>query len=320
MEEEKKKKYWIGVYALAIVGFLLLHYLLDLSLFAKIDNFLNLSLFERIDTFIPFLQNFSFTLSVVAFILLIRTVLERLIDKLDQPQGDRYNLKRVCRLVANVILVIFVLTSLFNNPYKSLTGLGLVSLVLGFALQAPITSFIAWLYVILRRPYKVGDRIQISDHRGDVIEISYLDTTIMECSGDYLGNDRLSGRLIHFPNSKILTDRIINYHGPQVPFIWNETAIQIAYTSDLNFVEKCLKEATSMDFREKYPHQSVISHGKWDPEVYFRSSPYAWMEAVVSYPVEPTDTTGRRNRILRRALPMLNENPSQVQFPEGTLR
>lgn len=44
------------------------------------------------------------------------------------------------------------------------------------------------------------------------------------------------------------------------------------------------------------------------------------MEAVVSYPVEPEDTTGRRNRILRSALPKLNEAPDKVQFPEGTLR
>src|SRR5699024_1366162 len=110
-----------------------------------------------------------------------------------------------------------------------LTGLGLVSLVLGFALQAPITSFIAWLYIIFRKPYKVGNRIQINEHRGDVIEISYLDTIIQECSGDYLGNDRQSGRIIHFPNSMILTDKVTNYSGQHKPFIWNETAVQIAY-------------------------------------------------------------------------------------------
>jgi deferrochelatase/peroxidase EfeB len=44
------------------------------------------------------------------------------------------------------------------------------------------------------------------------------------------------------------------------------------------------------------------------------------MEAVISYPVEPKDTTGRRNRILRRALPMLNKQSEKVRFPEGTRR
>jgi len=44
------------------------------------------------------------------------------------------------------------------------------------------------------------------------------------------------------------------------------------------------------------------------------------MEAVVTYPVEPKDTSERRNRILRYALPLLNESPDKVKFPEGTQR
>lgn len=308
MEEEKKRKYWMWVYAGAFVGFLILHYLLELPFF------------ERVESLVPFLKKLTFTLSVVSLILLIRSVLEKLIEILDQPKGDQYNLKRVTRLIANILIAIFILTSLWGDPYKSLTGLGLVSLVLGFALQAPITSFIGWLYVIIRRPYKVGDRIQVSDHRGDVVEINYLDTIILECSGDYLGNDRRSGRTIHFPNSKILTDRIVNYTGPQQPFIWNETPLQIAFTSDLKFVEECLLKVARKDFSDTYPHRAAIPNERWEPAVYFRINQYAWMEAVVSYPVEPFDTTGKRNRILKKALPLLNAQPDKVQFPEGTLR
>lgn len=305
---EKNRKYWIGVYALCAIALLILHYALDLKFFSPITQF------------VPFLKTFSFTLAILALILLIRTVLEKLIDRLDRKRGDRYNLKRVTRLIANIFIIFFILSSLFQNPYKSLAGLGLASLVLGFALQAPITSFIAWLYIIFRRPYQVGDRIQISKHKGDVIEISYLDTIIQECSGDYLGNDRRSGRLIHFPNSKILTDRIINYSGPQKPFIWNETAVQVAYTSDLQFVEKCLTTVASKDFKKKYPKRSQQEVEHWKPATYFRVNKYAWLEAVISYPVEPYDTTGRRNRILREVLPLLNAEPDKVQFPEGVRR
>jgi small-conductance mechanosensitive channel len=196
----------------------------------------------------------------------------------------------------------------------------LFSLVVGFALQAPITSFIAWVYLIFRRSYLVGDRIQIKGFRGDVVEISYLDTSILECSGDYLVNDRRSGRIIRFPNSLILREEIINYSGSDVPFIWNETPIQVAYTSDLQFVEDCLLKAARNDFKERYPQLEAQKNEKWEPAVYFRINTYAWMEAVISYPVEPEDTTGRRNRILKYALPILNEAPDKVQFPEGTLR
>src|SRR5690606_26277118 len=155
-----------------------------------------------------------------------------------------------------------------------------------------------WLYIIFRRPYKVGDRIQLGNYRGDVVEVNYLDTAILEFSGDYLQNDRRSGRILYFPNSIILKSEVINYSGAFVPFIWNETGVQIAYTSDLKFVEECLLEAASTDFAQRYPEYVELGMALWEPAVYFRVNSYAWLEAVISYPVEPMDTTGRRNRIL----------------------
>lgn len=304
---KKKKNKQIGLYVICIVSFLILHYLF------------NLKLFHPIERFIPFLKKLSFTAAVVSIILLIRTLLEKLIIIRTTTKGDQYNLLRVTKLISTILIVFVAISFMFQQPYSFLAGLGVASLVLGFALQAPITSFIAWLYVIFRRPFLVGDRIQIGVHRGDVVEINYLDTIIFECSGDYLGNDRKSGRLIHFPNSLILTDRVINYSGDQDPFIWNETVIQVAYTSDLDFVEQCLLDSAATDFNTKYPHRKNSST-HWKPAVYFRTNPYAWMEVVVQYPVEPFDTTGRRNRILRRALPLLNAQPEKVQFPEGTAR
>jgi small-conductance mechanosensitive channel len=209
---------------------------------------------------------------------------------------------------------------LFQNLYAAAVSFGLISLVLGFALQAPISSFIAWIYLVFRRTYLVGDRIQIKGLRGDVVSISYLDTTILECNGDYLGNDRSSGRVVKFPNSLVLREEIINYSGPDIPFIWNEIPIQVAYTSDLQFVEECLLSASIRDFEEHYPQLASRKNAQWNSSVYFRINAFAWMEAVISYPVEPKDATERRNRILKYALPLLNKEPDKVKFPEGTLR
>lgn len=268
----------------------------------------------------PFTQKFTVTAFLIFLVLVLGRMVQAWISRHEGSAGDRYNLLRITRLVTLVFVAILVLSFLFQNLYAAAASFGLISLVLGFALQSPITSFIAWLYIIFRKPYLVGDRIQLKGMRGDVVEIHYLNTTIEECSGDYLGNDRSSGRLIHFPNSVVLTSEIINYSGPFVPFIWNETALQVAYTSDLAFVEECLVTATRDDFAERYPELAAQKSDSYVPTVYFRSNPYAWMEAVVSYPVEPFDTTGRRNRILRRAMPLLNAKPQRVQFPAGVGR
>jgi hypothetical protein len=80
---------------------------------------------------------------------------------------SRFNLKRILRLVVALVLAFLVVSVLFVNWYTAVVSLGLISLVLGFALQTPISSFIGWIYILLRAPYRVGDRIEIGEARGD---------------------------------------------------------------------------------------------------------------------------------------------------------
>ena len=304
----KKTKYGIKTYGVASFMLLIAYYLLDLRIL------------DPWEMYIPFLKKLTVSLFLIALIFLISKITSRVVYMQTQAQGERYNLLRVIRFLAIVFSSIVVISFLFQNLYAAAVSFGLISLVLGFALQAPITSFIAWIYLVFRRTYLVGDRIQIKGLRGDVVSISYLDTSILECNGDYLGNDRSSGRVVKFPNSLVLREEVINYSGPDIPFIWNEIPVQIAYTSDLQFVEECLLSAAIRDFEESYPQLANLKNKQWKPAVYLRINTFAWMEAVVSYPVKPKDATERRNRILKYALPLLNKEPDKVKFPEGTLR
>lgn len=302
--EQSRKKYGIGGLVALGAAFLVVHYLIRSPLFPEWAEYRGIA------------ARLTMSLALLAGIVLIGRVLDRVIDTKAEEEGVRYNLHRINRLVTLLFVVIVVASFLFQNLYGVVASLGLISLILGFALQAPITSFIGWLYIVFRRPYQVGDRIEVEGVRGDVIEVRYLDTIVQEISGLYLGNDRKSGRLVYFPNSIVLKAQVVNYSGQLGLFIWNETAVQIAFTSDLAFVEQCLLEAAKADFKERFPDRDDEN----DAAVYFRVNTYAWLEAVVSYPVEPVDTTGRRNRILRRALPLLNAQPDKVGFPEGTKR
>lgn len=295
-------------YAIFAGIFLAAHYLLAFDFFSQWSAYR------------PFLQKLTLSLSLIMLLLLAGKIVERLIQRRNTSDGDKHNLSSIARLTVTVLILIVMVAFLFQNLYAIAVSFGLISLVLGFALQAPIASFIAWLYIIFRKPYQIGDRIQLANFRGDVVEVNYLDTAILECSGDYLQNDRQSGRIIYFPNSLILKSEVINYSGPTAPFIWNEIALQVAYTSDLKFVEECLLEAATNDFKERYPRFAATAANQWEPAIYFRINSFAWLEAVISYPVEPSDTTDKRNRILKTALPLLNSSPEKVQFPEGNAR
>ncbi len=308
------KSYGIIQAIVLAVIFLVVHYLIK---FGVVEQFIPDSA-SNWTGYLPLLDRLSQSLFAIMIILLAGRVLERLIDHSHNPPGIRYNLTRLTRLVTYVLIGIVGISFLFQNLFAAAVSFGIISLVLGFALQVPITSFIAWLYIIFRHPYHVGDRIQLGKLRGEVLEIGYLDTRLREFNGIYLGNDHYSGRIVHFPNSQVLKSEIVNYSGAFKPFIWNETAIQVAFTSDLSTVEKALIKAADDDFQANYPDGG----GQKGPtaKVYFRVNERAWLEVVVSYLAEPTDLTGRRNRILRAAIPALNAEPDKVQFPQGTQR
>src|SRR6266487_750996 len=132
----------------------------------------------------------------------------------------------------------------------ALTALGVGSIIIGLAVQTPMKSFIAWIYILVRQPFRVGDRIKIDDATGDVIDVGYLDTTLWEFGGQYISGDHPTGRTLRFPNEKVLDSTAYNYSWPLFPYIWNEIKFQIAYQSDLQFVAKTMQKITEEELGE----------------------------------------------------------------------
>ncbi len=183
--------------------------------------------------------------------------------------------------------------------YGAAVSLGLLSLLLGFALQAPITSFFAWIYILARAPYRVGDRIRIGDSTGDVIDVGYLDTTLWEVGGEFLSSDHPSGRIIRFPNSTVFNTSVFNYSWPLFPYIWNEITVQVAYQSDLELVAKVMTATVEEEIGSRMEERVRIYRGllaetpvdHFDvserPSVIFRVNPITWVDATVRYLVAP---------------------------------
>src|SRR5207237_4407194 len=154
------------------------------------------------------------------------------------------------RLLVVLAVGFITISVLFVNWYTAVVSLGLISLILGFALQTPISSFIGWIYILARAPYRVGDRIKIGEARGDVIDVSYLDTTLWEIGGRHLSTDHPSGRLIKFPNTKVLSNPVFNYSWPLFPYVWNEIKLHVTYESDLQFVADTMQKITEAELGE----------------------------------------------------------------------
>src|SRR5262249_13082015 len=196
--------------------------------------------------------------------------------------------------------------------------------ILGFALQTPISSFIGWVYILTRAPYRVGDRIQIGDARGDVIDVSYLDTTLWEIGGRHLSTDHPSGRLIKFPNTNVFSQPVFNYSWPLFPYVWNEIKFSIAYESDLEFVaatmQKLAEEELGKSMMEKVKlYRDLLARTPVDdlqvqerPVVVFRVNPNTWLDAIVRYLVDPKQSGPVKTRLTRKLLAALNAAPEKV--------
>lgn len=280
----------------------------------------------------PLLAKLILAVAVIIVCLIVLRLLDVYFVGRVKDQVYKYNLKRVMRLIVWLVTALFILTILFQNWYTAVVSLGLLSLILGFALQTPITSFIGWIYILVREPYRVGDRIQIGTAHGDVIDVGYLDTTLWEFGGEYLSTEHPTGRVIKFPNSNVLNTPVYNYTWPLFPYIWNEIKFQIAYNSDLAFVAATMREVAEKEvgeammkqvrvFRELLAQTPVNQLEVQErPVVMFRVSENTWLEAIVRYLVHPKEAGRVKTRLIEDLLTKLNAAPDRVLFPRGNTR
>jgi small-conductance mechanosensitive channel len=314
-----RDKLVIGTHVLLLIGLFVVHQILSLR-------------------FPAFYQEYQIVRKVIAAVavsvvclMVLRLVEVYFIGRVANAV-HKYNLNRVLRLVVWLIIAFFVLTILFQNWYTAVVSFGLISLVLGFALQTPITSFIGWVYILVREPYRVGDRIRIGAATGDVIDVGYLDTTLWEFGGDLLSTDHPSGRVIKFPNSSVLSTPVYNYTWPLFPYIWNEIRFHVAYNADLEFIAATMKEVAEQEVGEEMMKQvevfrEILAHTPVNqlevqerPVVLFRVSENTWLEAIVRYLVHPKEAGRVKTRLIKELLHRLNAEPDRSMFPRDSAR
>jgi small-conductance mechanosensitive channel len=118
--------------------------------------------------------------------------------------------------------------------------LGLASAGLAIALRDPLCALAGWLFILTRRPYTIGDRIQVGETFGDVIDIRMFQTYLLEC-GNWIDGDQSTGRIVLIPNSSVFSIGVANYtHGFE--FIWDEAQVRLTFESDWRRAKEILTE------------------------------------------------------------------------------
>lgn len=174
-------------------------------------------------------------------IFLIRSafrILERTLPSHFGYGDHRYRARKTMAAAAHILILIFVAV-LFADRLKHVGfAVGLFGAGIVVALQDVIASFAGFIAIGFSSLYRVGDRIQVNETRGDVIDISTMRTTIMEI-GNWVSGDLYNGRVVRIPNNIVLKGPVFNY-SQGFRFVWDEIKVRLTSASDHQLAREML--------------------------------------------------------------------------------
>jgi small-conductance mechanosensitive channel len=236
---------------------------------------------------------------------------------------------QVLMLLWALVIVASLFTLLSIEQTLSSIIIGLIGFGLTFSLQQPIMSFIGWMYIVIRKPFSIGDRIKVGDNiKGDVVSFDYFSTHLLEFGGDYTSTETPSGRMIRFPNSLILQQPIFNY-SVLGSHVWDELTFTVTYKTDLKFVTEKIEELLKDYFNTEEletPIKKIVKiisksfienlNVNYRPNVIFMPNKFGLIEVKVSYLTDIKKMTSTKNEITKILLSGLSKYPETVEFPE----
>jgi MscS family membrane protein len=137
----------------------------------------------------------------------------------------------IARYVIWFIAFLLVLSYLEVDITPLIAGAGIFGIAVALAAQDLLSNFFGGALILLDRPFKVGDRIKIEGHLGDVISVGPRSTRIKTL--DY--------QLLTIPNSKLTNSIITNYAMPDIK-LKVKIPVSVAYGSDIKQVKEVLLE------------------------------------------------------------------------------
>ncbi|MBN1323625.1 MAG: mechanosensitive ion channel [Methanotrichaceae archaeon] len=202
--------------------------------FAFIASLLLLAaLFWTADYYYPqtYLQKAFLTLVTVSAVhLVFKHLVEEELSKRIFEAKTKYSFRKTISILYLVVLTAIVLNIWVENSQSLLVSYGIIAAGLAVALQDIFKNFMGGVIIFLTGMYQVGDRIEIDNKRGDVIDIDIFYTTLLEL-GEWMSGDQATGRLVIIPNGRVLSGNLSNYTKDH-NFLWDEITIPITYESD----------------------------------------------------------------------------------------
>lgn len=245
---------------------------------------------------------------IVVSLLIVRRIFTKIlkayISRRELKEENITQFMMTWKYIWTAIIAIMGIIGLSGSMKAVGISAGFMGMVLGWSLQAPVTGIAAWLMIILKRPFKIGDRVIIAGIIGDVMDVTMTHIILNQVGGTVGGEER-SGRAVLIPNAIMFSQVIMNYTLQQ-DYILDEVPVRITFESDWEEAERILVEAAkkiTKDVIEKTGEQPFIRAELFDAGVLMR----------LRYKVEPPNRQEISTYIVREIFKEFANNP-RVEF------
>lgn len=179
--------------------------------------------------------------AVVIFLLLIfRSIVLRIVFRNVDDLSAHYKWKKNLTYLM-VFIGAFILGRIWIEGFQSIaTFLGLIAAGIAIALRDIVADAAAWAYLLWRKPFEIGDRIEIGKVKGDVVDKRLFKFTLVEI-GNWIDAEQSTGRIVHIPNHRIFSEDIANYTA-DFQFIWNEIPVRLTFESNWKKAKTILQD------------------------------------------------------------------------------
>lgn len=245
-----------------------------------------------------------FTIAFILLALLLGRILRRLTGGLLRGQRNErvvFWTRQAIQLFTAAFVLLGVASIWFDDPTRLATALGLVTAGLVFALQKVVTALAGYVVILRGKTFNVGDRIRMGGVRGDVLSLSFMQTTIMEMGQPppvqkdepavWVQSRQYTGRVVTVSNATIFDEPVYNYTHT-FPYLWEELSLPISYSADRARAECVLlavaekhtipASALSQDALAELQRRYFMRPADIRPRVYYRLTDN-WLELTLRF-------------------------------------
>ncbi|MBD3209897.1 mechanosensitive ion channel [Candidatus Micrarchaeota archaeon] len=178
--------------------------------------------------------------SVFLIAILLDTLIDTYLIKQIKARKARFLVSKSLGYAAYLVATTIIIAVWIEQASNLLFTVGVVGAGIAVALQRPITNLAGFVVILATRAYTPGDRIEIDGDMGDVIDIEFFHTTVME-TGKWTMYDQFTGRIKTIPNYYVL-EKVVNNYSRDFGFIWEEIMVPVTYASDWVKARKIMLE------------------------------------------------------------------------------